>query len=294
METKTIENTAMAMYTVNKTDDLDFIKSYATAVYDVLATCYNDSKTEIPDSAVAMMSIVDRYKIIISNNQIYAVGLYKGATCYRIARNMCIDTKDAKLAVNAIIKSDHPEYEGLYHVEANINPVYWEKEYDAVVIPPVYAIAILDNYIDTAITDDINFYKIKICLPDDTGFVPRIMFAISDVQRLIDAYSVWDNTLEKCINYPDVQIDSFYQKDCPRFNVLYNVIDYIDDCYTSDCGYNIIVPSTKNIIHKILTESIGLIDSGVLPVKETQILSDYIESVQCHLDYSTILIPQKI
>lgn len=291
MKTKAIENTSLTMYSANKTNDLDFIKSYATAVYDILSACYNGSKTEIPDSVNAMMSIVDSYKIIISNNQIYAVALYKGDSCYRIARNMSID---AKLAVNAIIKSDHPEYEGLYHVVANINPVYWEKEYNAVVIPPVYSIAILDNYIDTAITDDINFYKIKVCLPDDPGFVPRIMFAISDVQRLIDAYSEWNNTLEKCINYPDVRITSFYQKDGCRFNVLYNVLSYIDDCYTSDCCYNIITPVTKSLIHKILSEAIGLIDSGVLPVKETQILSDYIESVQCHLDYSSILIPQKI
>lgn len=284
METKTIENTALTMYSVNKTDDFDFIKSYAAAVYDILSTCYNGSKTEIPGSVSDMLSLIDSYKLVMdSENQIYAVALYQDGTCYRIAKNIQYDVNNTKLAVNIIIKTDHPEYEDAYYVlTAFMYPIL--ESYNVVIIPSAYAVAILDRFNDTTIVDTKPGYKVTLYLDEIDDDMPEFMFMIplesANTLRLLFEY--WLPTLIQYFNNITTADTNI------KGEILSKALSYISDHYIDIMA--ILTPDLAFYINKILAECQNRNKIGLLTARD---LSD-IEFIQAQVDYSTIFTPRLI
>lgn len=284
MKTKAIENTTLIMYSVNKTDDLDFIKSYAPAVYDIIVKCYGTSNTGILKTVDDMLSLIDSYKLVIdSESQISAVALYQNGTCYRIAKNIQIDPDIAKLAVNAIIKTDHPEYKDAYYVLTAFRYPILET-HNAVIIPSTYAVAILDRFNDTTIVDGESGYKVTLYLDEIDNDMPEFMFMIpldaANTLRLLFEY--WLPTVIQYFNNITAADTN------TKGEILSKALSYISDQYIDIMA--ILTPDLVFYINKILAECQTRNKTGLLTDRD---LSE-IEFIQTQVDYSTIFTPRLI
>ena len=285
METKAIENTSLIMYTVNKTDDLDFIESYAAAVYDILAQCYGTGNTGILKTVDDMLSLIDSYKLVMdSENRIYAIALYQDDTCYRIAKNIQLDANTAKLAVNTIIKTDHPEYKDAYYVLTAFRYPILET-HNAVIIPPVYAVAILDRFNDTTITDGKFGYKVTtLYLGEIDNDMPEFMFMIplADAKALSLLFEVW---LPALIQYSN---DIASADTNTKRALIAKALSHISNQYIDVMA--ILTPDLAFYINKILTECQNCNKSGLLTDQDIY----EIEFVHAQVDGSTIFTPRHI